>query len=128
VVAGDYFWISVEPTAPIHDPQYNFGIHMAGARLIDPDTAGVYWAADGYLDGELVLPWRNGAVALVNRRTREALLLRPDGGPTDVRERAWPFGSLMQVSVGDTIEIRHSGPYNRFESVVSTFVVDVQSA
>lgn len=128
VEIGEEFWISVEPTAPIHDPQYNFGLHLSGAYLSQVDATGAVRGSDGQLDGELILPWRSGVIALVNRRTTAAILLLAQDGAVDVRERAWPVGTTLVVEPGDTIEVRHGGAYNNFAEVYTTFVPDQESA
>jgi hypothetical protein len=128
VAEGQVFWISVEPTYPIHSPQYNFGLHLSGAVLQTVDASNAVRGTDGQLKGTLTLPWRSGVVALVNRRTTAAILLLLQDGTVDVRTRAWPVSSTLVVEPEDVIEVRHGGAYNNFSEVHSTFTVDQETA
>jgi len=127
VVEGEEFWISVEPTAPIHSPQYNFGLHLSGAILQDVVSSNAVRGSDGQLDGVLTLPWRSGMIALVNCRTTASIILVLHDGTVDVRERAWPVNTTLVVEPEDVIEVRHGGAYNNFSEVHTTFTVDQET-
>lgn len=122
VESGQDYWISVEPTAPISDPVFNFLISVGGAALktVQNNT----YESSGIVAGELTLPWRNTFVALTNRRTTAAILLNVGlDGSVDVSS-TWPVNQAIAALPGDVLEVRHGGYYNSFSKVHTTFDLD----
>ena len=140
VTAGEHYWIRVDQSTSLYEPQYNFSLYLGGFEdanradsfqepagpqlevstlvVVHPQDEITSFGVDGSnnLTGNIYLPFEDVPYMLVNERTSGAVVVIADN-VTDVQTDASPANARLTANVGDMIVVFRMTTNNQLEKV-----------